>query len=97
MSVRDGVVDTAFNQIRQYGRGSVAVTARLLEVIATCAGQVVSDDQRQSLPRHANMVYEDSHDAVPQQRDHDDIRARWQAAIRAPGAEGHVAPSPAAG
>ncbi len=29
-----GVVGTAFNQIRQYGRGSVAVTLRLLEVLA---------------------------------------------------------------
>jgi len=77
-----GVVDTAFNQIRQYGRGSVAVTVRLLEVIAICGRQVVNDDQRQSLLRHAKMVYEDSQEAVWQPRDRDDVRARWDLAGR---------------
>jgi uncharacterized membrane protein len=93
----DGVVDTSFNQIRQYGRGSVAVTARLLEVIATCAGRVVSHDQRKSLLRHANMVYEDSHDAVPQQRDRIDLRERYEAALRTLGSENHVVSSASAG
>ena len=80
-----GVVDTAFNQIRQYGRDSVAVTIRLLEMIAICGRQAVSDDQRRCLLRHAKMVYEDSQDAVSQARDGDDVRERWEAATRALG------------
>ena len=80
-----GVVDTAFNQIRQYGRGSVPVTIRLLEIIAICGKQMVSDDQRAYLLRHARMVLEDSREAVKQQRDRDDVRERWEAAQRALG------------
>ena len=81
-----GVVDTAFNQIRQYGRDKADVTIRLLEVIAVCGKQAASDDQRRSLLRHAKMVYEDSLGAIPQPRDRDDIRDRWEAAARALGA-----------
>jgi uncharacterized membrane protein len=77
-----GVVDTAFNQIRQYGRGSVAVTIRLLEVLAICGRQVVNEDQRGCLLRHATMVYEDSREAVTQPLDRDDVRARWEVAVR---------------
>jgi uncharacterized membrane protein len=86
----DGIVDAAFNQIRQYGRGSVPVTIRLLEVIAACCGQAVNDRQRQALRRHAQMVYEDSSDVVPQQRDRDDIRRRWEAAVGATTTSAHL-------
>ncbi len=77
-----GVADAAFNQIRQYGRGSVAVTIRLLEVITTCGRELVDDDQRRYLMKHAQMVYEDSREAVIQKRDLDDIRERWHGAVR---------------
>ena len=84
-----GVVDTAFNQIRQYGRDSVPVAIRLLEVFAKCAGQMVNEGQRQVLLRHAEMVYEDTRGAVPQQRDRDDLNERWEAALRALGGPSH--------
>ena len=82
-----GVVDTSFNQIRQYGRASVAVTIRLLEVIAICGRQAASDDQRRYLLRHAKMVYEDSQEAVSQPRDRDDVLGRWEMAVRALGVQ----------
>ena len=77
------VVDTAFSQIRQYGRASVAVTIPLLEVVAICGRQMVNDDQRECLLRHAKIVYEDSQEPVSQPRDRDDVRVRWEIAVRA--------------
>ena len=52
----DGVCDAAFDQIRQYGRGSVAVTARLLEAITAAAASARTDAHRQALLRHARMI-----------------------------------------
>ena len=77
-----GVADTAFNQIRQYGRDSVAITMRLLEVITLCGGEVTSDDQRQVLLRHANMVYRQGMDLIREQDDRADVRQRWEGAVR---------------
>ena len=77
-----GVADTAFNQIRQYGAGSVAVTMRLLEVITLCGRQATSDDQRQALLRHANMVYRQGMNVIGEQDDRADVRHRWEMAVR---------------
>ncbi len=92
-----GIVDTAFNQIRQYGRDSVPVAIRLLEVFARCAGQMVNDGQRQALLRHAEMVYEDTRGAVPQQRDRDDLHERWETALQALGGLPQASPAGEAG
>jgi uncharacterized membrane protein len=75
----DGILDTAFNQIRQYGRESVAVTVRLLEVFEACGQQMSSEQQRRGLLRHAEMVYQQSAGAIPEQRDREDVRQRWEA------------------
>lgn len=79
----EGLTDTAFNQIRQYGRTSVAVTIRLLEVIGICARQLTAPAQRQALLGHAEMVYRQSTEAIPEPRDREDIRHRWEAVVRA--------------
>jgi uncharacterized membrane protein len=51
----EGFVDAAFDQIRQYGRTSVAVSVRLLEVLASCAPQC-DESQRKVLLRRAEMT-----------------------------------------
>lgn len=49
-------VDAAFNQIRQYGHNSVAVTIRLLEALASVAEHVQRDEDRDVVKLHAEMV-----------------------------------------
>jgi uncharacterized membrane protein len=83
VSTFDGIADTAFNQIRQYGAASVAVTLRLLEIIAVCASQLCNDQHRQSLLRHAEMIYRQADDVITAERDRADIRQRWQVASEA--------------
>ena len=49
-------LDAAFNQIRQYGQNSVAVTIRLLEALASVAEHVQRDEDRDVVKLHAEMV-----------------------------------------
>lgn len=79
-----GIADAAFNQIRQYGCESVAVTVRLLEIFRACAVQVRSDDQRKALMHHAEMVYRQGQtpEAIAEKNDRDDVRRCWEAFVK---------------
>ncbi len=50
------LMDTAFNQIRDYGRSSTAVTIRLLETLAVVATFVQRSEDRAAVQRHADMI-----------------------------------------
>lgn len=52
------VLDAAFNQIRQHGHGSVAVTIRVLEALSTISQHVQRDEDREAIHRHAKMLLE---------------------------------------
>lgn len=78
-----GIVDAAFNQIRQYGRQSVPVTVRLLETITAVAEHLSDDVQRAALRRQAEIIYRQSRDALPEEEDRADVEERYQSAMRA--------------
>jgi uncharacterized membrane protein len=77
------ITDAAFNQIRQYGRSSAAVTIHLLEVIGKIAPYVKRDADRQTLIRHADMIMRGSEVGLPEQLDRNDVKERYQIAIHA--------------
>mgnify|MGYP002777061403 CR=1 FL=1 len=77
------VADAAFNQIRQYGQTSVAVTMRLLEAIAVIAAFTHRPSDQAVLRRHAQMIERGSHDSIVEELDRKDIRERYLAAIKA--------------
>jgi uncharacterized membrane protein len=54
------LLDAAFNQLRQYGAGSVAVTIRLLETVAALAAQAGRADDLEALRRHVEEIREHS-------------------------------------
>ncbi len=74
------VTDTAFNQIRQYGRSSAAVTIRLLETIAVVAGSVHRPEDRAALLRHARMIARGAHCGLPEGEDRQEVEGRYQTA-----------------
>lgn len=78
-----GMTDAAFNQIRQYGQSSVAVTIRLLEVIAVIAAHTHNNNNRAALLRQANMIERGSHEGVSEELDRKDVEERYQAAVKA--------------
>lgn len=76
------VVDTAFNQIRQYGRTSAAVTIRLLETIAVIAERVHRDEDRAALLRHAAMIERGSREGLSEELDRRDVKERYEAVVQ---------------
>ena len=77
-----GVTDAAFNQIRQFGRTSVAVTIRLLETLAVVAAYARSGDQRAAIRRQAEMTWHSANEALPEERDRKDVEERYQLVLR---------------
>lgn len=77
------VVDAAFNQIRQYGQSSVAVTMRLLEAIAVIAPLTNRTTDRAALRRHAEMIERGSQTGIAEELDRQDVKDRYLAAIKA--------------
>ncbi len=73
-----GITNTAFDQIRQYGRSSAAVTIRLLETLGTIGLRAHNAEQRQALLRQANMIERGCHESLPEANDRQDVQKRYQ-------------------
>jgi uncharacterized membrane protein len=78
-----GIVDTAFNQIRQCARSNPAVNIRLLEAIAQIAGHVKRAPDAACLQRHAEMIVRGARDAVPEANDLRAVEAAFTVATHA--------------
>ena len=78
----EGYVATAFNPIRQYGRGSAQVTIRLLETLALIVPRAKDDEQRRNLLAQAELVLLHSRDGLAE-HDHRDARSRFDAVVAA--------------
>lgn len=74
----DGIIDAAFNQIRQHGRTDVAVTIRLLEVIGIIIARTETESRRQTLLKQAEMIKRASDEAIFEAHDRADITDRYQ-------------------
>jgi uncharacterized membrane protein len=76
-----GVIDTAFNQIRQASWRNVAVRIRLLEKIAVL--QKLTDDPQavQALERQARMIAEVNEDQLVKRDDQREIEQRYHKAV----------------
>lgn len=81
-----GIMDTAFNQIRQSARSNPAVAIRMLDAIVQIAGQVQSAQDASCLQRHANMIVRGAREAVPEADDLLAVEARFTMATQALGA-----------
>ena len=78
-----GVMDAAFDQIRQYGRSSAAVTIRLLETLTVIASHARDPEQRQAVLRQASMVERASREALPEENDRQDVQERYRGLLEA--------------
>jgi uncharacterized membrane protein len=78
----EGMVDAAFNQIRQSARRDAAVSIRLLETLQAMAVTAQSDHHRKVVRHHAEMIHRTAQEALTEQRDRDDLEQRFQAVMR---------------
>ena len=74
-----GIVDTAFNQIRQSGRSNPAVAIRMLDAIAQIANHVHCSQDADCLQRHVNMIVKGAREAVPDPEDVSAVETRYTA------------------
>ena len=72
------ITDAAFNQIRQYGSTSAAVTIRLLETIGVIATSVSYPEDRAALLRHARMINRGADEGLTEAEDRREVNERFQ-------------------
>ncbi|MGH7999500.1 MAG: DUF2254 domain-containing protein, partial [Brasilonema sp.] len=77
-----GLMDAAFNQIRQYGRSDVAVTIRLLEALATIATYTNNLKYQTIIRHHADIILQDSREGLSQEKDRKDVEERYKLIIK---------------
>jgi uncharacterized membrane protein len=78
-----GVIDAAFNQIRQYGRTSVPVVTRLLETISRIALDARTEEVREALNIQATIIEHSSQSALSEPYDRRAVEERFKAAQEA--------------
>jgi uncharacterized membrane protein len=77
----EGIVDAAFNMIRQNSQSVATVSIHLLETIATIAAQTPKKEDRAVLLRHAAMVVYGCKEKLLSDDDRKDLEKRYDAAV----------------
>ena len=85
------VVNRAFDNIRQAGRGMPAVAIRQLDNLAKIAEYTTLDEQRQIILRQADMIRRSSDEAITEPNDRADVDRRYSAVLEAVAAGEDVA------
>ena len=71
-----GMMDAAFNQIRQFGKDSPSVLIRLMEAFATINHYSRTQEQQDCVSRHAKMVYRIAKESLTEPNDLEDLKER---------------------
>jgi uncharacterized membrane protein len=79
----EGMLDVAFNMIRQNSHSVAAVSIRLLETIATVAAQTHHKEYRDALLRHATMVAHGCKERLVANDDREDLKLRYESVAKA--------------
>ncbi len=77
-----GILNAAFNQIRQFARNCVAVTIRLLETLSAISYSTHRPEDRVALRRHGDMILRGARTAIPEQEDLYEIEDRYRSLIQ---------------
>ncbi|CAN5134711.1 DUF2254 domain-containing protein [soil metagenome] len=72
-----GMMDTSFNQIRQYAEENPTVMIRLMDAFITIDSFAENRNQREHILKHADMVMNAAENSFVETRDLDDIRSRY--------------------
>jgi uncharacterized membrane protein len=73
------LAERAHDKIRQASRGMPAVMIRQLDGLTKVMAYTTSDSQRQVLLEQAEMILRSSEESVPEERDREDVRRRYDA------------------
>lgn len=73
-----GMLNAAFNQIRQYGKGSPSVLIRLMEAMNTISTFAKNKKQQEFIVQHAEMIMNAAEKAFSEKRDLEDMKERYK-------------------
>ena len=76
------LTDSAFNQIRQYGKSDAVVTTKLLEAIAQISNYTDNYKWKEVLRHHASIILQDSREGLSQDEDCNDVKKVYHAVIK---------------
>jgi uncharacterized membrane protein len=71
-----GVLDTAFNQIRQFSAGNAAVIIRLMESLTIIHGFTKEEKYKKAVVKHAEMVLSVGKQTLKEKNDLEDLASR---------------------
>lgn len=72
-----GMLNAAFNQIRQYGEGSPAIIIRLMDAMNTISGFAKYEKHQKLLLQHAKMLMNAAENAFSEKHDLKDMKERY--------------------
>ena len=72
----EGILNAAFNQIRQFSAGSTAVIIRLMEALITISQFTNSGSNKDAIVRHAKMVLNVGKESIKEKDDFKDLLVR---------------------
>jgi uncharacterized membrane protein len=78
-----GMIDAAFNSIRQYGASSPGILIRLLETITAIATRAYRKSDLEDLARHAAMIHRTAKAQIQEEQDLEDVENRYETAATA--------------
>ncbi len=78
----EGVLDVAFNQIRQFSGRSTAVIIRLLEALTTIYKFTIIENHKKAVIKHAEMVLTMGKETIKEKNDINDMTKRAEAILK---------------
>ncbi len=78
-----GLLALGLDPIRRYGRDSVEVSARLLEMLGQVLAQTDAPDRRREIARHAKLIHRMAEQSAAEVADRDELRERYLRIARA--------------
>ncbi|MFO8148143.1 MAG: DUF2254 domain-containing protein [Gillisia sp.] len=78
----EGVLDAAFNQIRQFSEGSTAVIIRLMEALTTILYFTNKESNRNAVLKHAEMVLTLGKTTIKETNDMNDLTKRTEKILK---------------
>ena len=73
----DGLINAAFNQIRQYAAGNPSVLIKLMEALNTLKTFSSREEHQRAVKRHADMVLRISEESMKEINDLNDLKERY--------------------
>ncbi len=72
----EGVLNAAFHQIRQHGKGNVAIIICMLEGLGRIGESVERDEDREAIHRHVEMLQRGSRESIQEKNDLEAVENR---------------------